>query len=104
MKEVYDGLSAVVLEADELAWVYLDEAVRTKKDEAVQRNAALQKEANVRLKRNNMLDFEKETDMLAKHMESLNVKLSVEAKEPWRPEQPVLASEVLFCEKRFEAA
>ena len=35
MKEVYDGLSAVVVEADELAWVYLDEAVRTKKDEAV---------------------------------------------------------------------
>ena len=104
MKEVYDSLSAVVLETDELAWTFMEDMTAAREAAAVERNRANQLETDRKLKRTLISDFDKEAEMLATHMSELVARMAPEAPEPWTPDIPVMTAEVVFCEKRFEAA
>ena len=97
MKEVYDSLSAVVLETDELAWTFMEDMTAAREAAAVERNRANQLETDRKLKRTLISDFDKEAEMLATHMSELVARMAPEAPEPWTPDIPVMRAEVVFC-------
>ena len=104
MKEVYDGLAALVLETDEAAWTFQQDLTAAREAEAAQRNEIHQRDSDMRKRRVMLSDFTREVEMLIGHMADLVSKMGPDSEEPWRPEPAVVVGEVLHCEKRFEVA
>ena len=104
LKEVYYQLAALVVDTDEAAWLFQQDLTAEREREVAQRNEIHQRETDARKRRMLISDFDRETKMLDKHMSEMIARMAPESEEPWRPESAVIGGEILFCEKRFDAA
>ncbi len=90
---VFDPLAAKALTSADAA----DEYAERRRDEELLASQD-------RRKRTLKEDFTQEIDMITTHLGDMVRRMKLEGEEAWKPDPPVLTAELVYCEKKFDAA